>query len=106
VLSAPGLKEGIMVRTMPAVPLAPEQLQAFRAQVGRLLAGGPPHGEEPDACRAVLRGGETGKAAFEALCMLLEGALADPGLPIDETHIVVALLKALAHGAIEVGAML
>jgi hypothetical protein len=77
-----------------------------RALVRRLVDEGPPHGEEFRACRAVVTGEPAGEAAFEALCMILEGALADPGLAIDDTHTLVAVLKGLARGAVTPGELL
>ncbi len=91
---------------MPAASVTAEQLASFRALVGRLLSGGPSRGEELDACRAAVRGDLPAEARFEALCMVLEGALADPALPIDDTHAVVALLKALARGTVAAGDLL
>jgi len=40
--------------------------------------------------------------AFHALSSLLEGALADPEYCIDDTQELVPLLKALAHGKVDV----
>jgi len=77
------------------VPSEPE-LEAAR----RILGGPRPAGEEFDACRAVLRHDPRAPEAFAAACMLLEGALADPGLAIDDTRAVVRLLRALARGHI------
>lgn len=69
--------------------------------VGRRLVAGPrPAGEELDACRAVLRHDPRSPEAFPAACMLLEGALADPELPVDDTRAVVFLLRALARGRV------
>lgn len=71
-----------------------------RRLLQRLLEGPIPRGPELDACRAVLRADPGGEAAFPAACMLLEGALADPQLDIDETQRVVRLLKDLAAGRV------
>jgi hypothetical protein len=68
--------------------------------VQRLLAGGIPRGLDFDACRALLRSTSIGDAASTALCMLLEGALADAALGIDDTRTVVDLLKGLARGTV------
>jgi hypothetical protein len=80
--------------------------QAYRRLVKRVLAGGIPHGREFDACRGVLRSEPSDPAAFQALCMLLEGALADPNLGIDDTQTVVPLLKQLASGDVSVEKLL
>lgn len=85
---------------MPAAEATPEQLQAFRAVVRRVVSGDGSAGGDLDACRAVLQGGAEPALTFQALCMLLEGALADPTLPIDDTRLVVTLLKALARGTV------
>ncbi len=73
---------------------------AYRTVVRRLVGGDLPRGQQYDACRAVLRGDQPAETVFGALCMLLEGALADPALAIDDTQVVVRLLKGLAQGTI------
>lgn len=78
----------------------PTNVVAYRRLVQRLLEGGIPHGTEFDACRAVLSSESTGDASTHALCMLLEGALADPTLNIDDTQMIVPLLKHLARGTV------
>ena len=70
--------------------------------VRRVLAGGSPEGATFEACRAVVRSEPGSEAAFHAMAMLLEGALADPRLDIDSTRIVVWLLKELARGRLRV----
>ncbi len=75
-----------------------EHAVAGHELVRRLLAGGIPHGRDFDACRAVLHATKHGETAFTALCVLLEGALADPGLDISDAQTVVAVLKDLARG--------
>ena len=77
------------------------ELNAYRELVHRLLEGPLPAGETFDACRAVLRVRPAGEEAFPALCMLLEGALGDARLGIDETQLVVPLLKNLARGTVQ-----
>jgi hypothetical protein len=42
----------------------------------------------------------TGEAAFTALAMLLEGALADPEFDIGDTQLLVPLLKDLGRGSV------
>lgn len=79
----------------------------YRRLVQRVLAGGIPRGGDFDACRALLLSRTDDRdATFQALCMLLEGALADPVLAIDETQIVVRLLKDLACDAVDIGDLL
>jgi hypothetical protein len=75
-------------------------VEAYRRLVQRLLEGGIPRGTEFDACRAVLSSESTGDASTHALCLLLEGALADPTLNIDDTQMIVPLLKHLARGTV------
>jgi hypothetical protein len=70
--------------------------------VQRVVRGGIPRGTEFDACRAVLSSTPNHEAGFHALCTLLEGALADPDLDIDDTQILVPLLRQLARGTITV----
>jgi hypothetical protein len=78
----------------------PETVDAFHRLVQRLLEGGIPQGTEFDACRAVLSSESSGDASIHALCLLLEGALADPTLDIDDTQLIVPLLKHLARGTV------
>jgi len=85
---------------VPAAEATPEQVQAFRAVVRRVVEGERASGGEVEACRAVLGGEANSSLVFQALCMLLEGALADPTLPIDDTRLVVTLLKQLARGGV------
>lgn len=73
---------------------------AARRLVQRLLDGGIPRGVDFDSCRAVLRGSTNKEAAHTALTMLLEGALADPTLDIDDVQTLVPLIRALARGTI------
>ncbi len=80
--------------------------ETCRDLVRRLVAGGTPHGETFDACRAVLLGEPGSEMAFQALCMLLEGGLADASLPIRDAQVIVPLLKNLAKGAIDAGDLL
>jgi hypothetical protein len=69
-----------------------------RRLVQRILAGGIPKGKDFDACRTVLQTACDDDEAFSALFFLLQGALADPFLGIDETRLVVQILKALTRG--------
>lgn len=80
----------------------PRTLTAYRRLVQRVLEGGIPAGRDFDACRAMLGSAHRGPEAFHALCVLLEGALADPSLDIDEAQNMVPLLKQLARGTITV----
>ncbi len=69
-----------------------------RRLVQRILAGGIPRGKDFDACRVILNSEVDDEAAFAALFMLLQGALADPFFGIDDTQKVVPILKGLARG--------
>jgi hypothetical protein len=77
----------------------PELLRE-RDLVRRLLEGTLPAGRDFDACRAVMADDPEPDTAFHALTMLLEGALADPRLAIDDTQVLVPLIKGLARGRI------
>ena len=81
-------------------------IEAYRRLVQRVLEGGIPEGSDFDACRAVLKTRPDGDMAFQELCMLLEGALAEPDLAIDDTQDLVPLLKALAAGTLGVEELL
>ena len=80
--------------------------ESYRRLVQRVVTGRIPHGADFDACRAVLRAGPSGEAAFTALAMLLEGALADPSFEIGDTQVLVPLLKELARGSVRVEELL
>jgi hypothetical protein len=71
-----------------------------RLLVQRLLDGNIPRGVDFDACRAVVRGEPDTEAAHTALCMLLEGGLADSTLDIDAVQTLVPLIKELARGTV------
>ena len=77
-----------------------KSIEAYHGLVRRLLEGDIPHGREFDACRAVLNTVPSGDLATQALCMLLEGALADAGMGIEDTQTLVPLLKELAQGTV------
>jgi hypothetical protein len=89
-----------------SVAMSRDTVDAYRRLVQQLLEGGIPQGEDFDACRAVLRTRPSDDMGFQAVCMLLEGALAEPNLSIDDTQLVVALLKALAAGTLRVEELL
>jgi len=72
----------------------------YRRLVQRVFVGDIPSGRDFDACRAVLKTDCDDPTAFHALCILLEGALADSTFGIDATQDLVPLLKALAHGEV------
>ena len=77
--------------------MAHHDLEAYRKLVREALDGSEPSGMEFDACRAVVLSAPATGDGFRALCMLLEGMLANPELGIDDTATVVRLLKALAR---------
>jgi hypothetical protein len=72
-------------------------ISIYHRLVQRLLEGGIPRGGEFDACRAVLSRETVDDFTLQALCTLLEGALADPRLDINDTQTIVPLLKELAR---------
>jgi len=84
----------------------PTAHESYRRLVQRVLAGHIPQGPDFDACRAVLCTAPSGEAAFTALSMLLEGALADPSFDIGDTQLLVPLLKELARGSVRVEELL
>lgn len=75
-------------------------LERYRRLVQRVVEGGIPHGEDFDACRMILASEPSSGSAFTALCVLLEGALADPSFDIGATQTLVPLLKELAQGRV------
>lgn len=81
-------------------------LERYRRLVARVLNGGSPTGPQFRACRDLLKVEHDSDASYEALCMLLEGALADPHLSIEDTQVLVRLLKALALGRLQPGELL
>jgi len=81
-------------------------IDEHRRLVQRILAGGIPEGKDFDACRAVLGSECDDETAFTALFTLLQGALADPFFGIDETQLVVPVLKTLTRGEVGVRELL
>ncbi len=79
----------------------PQTIDEQRRLVQRILGGGIPSGREFDECRAALAAQSDTKTCFNALFTLLQGALADPFFPIDETERVVPIIRDLARGEIE-----
>jgi hypothetical protein len=57
-------------------------------------------------CREILKTECEEEVAFQALFTLLRGALADPLFNIDDTQLVVPLLKALVRGEVTAGDLL
>ena len=80
-----------------------DRVMSYRRLAARVLAGGRPEGRTFEVCREVIRSEPHSEAAFQAMAMLLEGALADPELPVDDTQLVVPMLKELARGTLRVG---
>lgn len=75
-----------------------QPLTEQRRLVQRVLTGRIPSGRELDVCREILTSDCEEPVAFQALFTLLRGALADPLFNIDDTQLVVPLLKAMARG--------
>jgi hypothetical protein len=76
-------------------------LPDHRRLVQRLVAGNIPAGRELDECRRVLAAPCDETTAFQALFTLLRGALADPFFDIDDTQLVVPILKSMARGEVK-----
>jgi hypothetical protein len=70
------------------------------------VQGDIPAGRDFDACRMILATEPSSEGAFTALCVLLEGALADPTFDIGATQDLVPLLKQLARGQLRVEELL
>ncbi len=81
-------------------------LREQRRLVQRMLTDSIPAGREIDECRQVLAHRCDEAVAFQALFTLLRGALADPFFNIDDTQLVVPILKALARGELKAGDLL
>ena len=77
-----------------------------RRLVQRIVAGRIPSGRELEVCREILATKCEEEVAFQALFTLLRGALADPLFNIDDTQLVVPLLKALVRGEVTAGELL
>ena len=74
----------------------------YKVLVDAILDGPIPTGREYDAARQILRRQPDSPVAFQAMCILLEGALGDADYPSDQTQVLVPLLKELARGTIAV----
>lgn len=83
-----------------------QPLNEQRRLVQRILTGSIPSGRELDVCREILASECEEVIAFQALFTLLRGALADPLFNIDDTQLVVPLLKSLARGELTAGDLL
>jgi hypothetical protein len=83
-----------------------QPLTEQRRLVQRIVSGRIPSAREFDACRKLLTSGCDEEATFAALFTLLQGALADPFLPIDDTRMVVPILKGMARGELTAGDLL
>ena len=83
-----------------------QPLTEQRRLVQRILTGRIPSGRELDVCREILATECDEPIAFQALFTLLRGALADPLFNIDDTQLVVPLIKALARGELTAGELL
>jgi hypothetical protein len=77
-------------------------LKRYRDLVSRLLDGALPAGEIFDGARAILKTEPGAASGFQAICVLLEGAMADAALPAADAQLIVPLLKNLAAGTIQV----
>ena len=85
---------------------AQDPYRRYRRLVQRVVDGDIPRGKDFDACRAVVRAGGPEDAVYTAICALLEGALAEASLAIDDAQDLVPLLKGLARGSIPLRAVL
>ncbi len=77
-------------------------LRRYRQLVRQLLDGETPSGKIFDGARAILKTEPGSASGFQAICVLLEGAMADAKLPIDDAQMIVPLLKNLASGTVQV----
>ena len=77
-----------------------------RRLVQRILSERSPSGRELDLCREILKTECEEPVAFQALFTLLRGAMADPLFNIDDTQLVVPILKAMARGELTAGELL
>ncbi len=77
-----------------------------RLLVQRLLESDIPQGDDFDECRRILRDPEDGEAALNAMFTLLQGLVSDPLYPLEDSTRVVAVLKALARGELDLEALL
>ncbi len=79
---------------------------AARLLIQRLLDSDIPQGDGFDECRQILRNPEDGEAALNAVFTLLQGLVSDPLYPLEDSTRVVAVLKALARGELDLEALL
>ena len=86
--------------------VAPEEIERWRAVLERARKGPAPGGEQFDLCREVLAAAPGTAEGREAARLLLEGAMADAATSIADAQEVMALLKALSHGALDLAQLL
>jgi hypothetical protein len=77
-----------------------------RRLVQQLVNGSIPAGKDFDEYRAILRAAPAESEAFQALFELLQGALADPFLSIEQTRRVVPVIRALTRGEVKATEMM
>jgi hypothetical protein len=83
-----------------------QPLTEQRRLVQRIVSGRIPSGRELELCREVLASWCGEQEAFSAQLTQHQGALADPFFPIDDTQLVVPILKAMARGELTAGDLL
>lgn len=79
----------------------PQTADDQRRLVQRIVSGGIPSAQEFEVCREIVGAGGDESTTFNALFTLLQGALADPFFPIEETEQVVPIIRGLARGEIK-----
>ncbi len=85
---------------------APEEIERWRGVLARLRRGPAPRGEEYDLCREVVAAAPATPHGRAAARRLLEGAMADAATTIADAQGVMALLKALDRGDLDLAALL
>ncbi len=84
----------------------PEEIERWRGVLARLRRGPAPRGEEYDLCREVVAAAPATSHGRAAARRLLEGAMADAATTIADAQCVMALLKALDRGDLDLAALL
>jgi hypothetical protein len=77
------------------------QIEHWRGVLRRLQKGPAPRGERFELCRELLAAAPATAEAREAARLLLEGAMADASTSIADAQDVMALLRAMAAGELD-----
>ncbi len=86
--------------------VGPQEIERWRAVLGRIQRGPAPRGEQFELCREVLAAAPQTTEGREAARLLLEGAMADAATSIADAQEVMSLLRAVSRDALDLAQLL